>query len=80
MDFKELLTYLKGSFDASLLITFAVIAFSLKFLKASFIWFYKVVIIGKDYHEKIQDVEPMKKDIEEMKKDMKEIKIGRAHV
>jgi hypothetical protein len=73
MDFRELLTFIKGSFDTSLLIAFAFIAFTFRFLKVFAIWFYKVVITGKDLHEKIQDVEPMKKDIEEIKIIIKQI-------
>ena len=73
MDFKELLGFIKGSFDTSLLIAFAFITFAFRFLKAFAIWFYKVVITGKDLHEKIQDVEPMKKHIEEIKIIIKQI-------
>ena len=74
MDFKELLTYLKGSFDPQTLFSLAIFVFFFTWFKKFVIWLYKIFNFGSDLHEKIQDIEPLKQEILNLKKDQEEIK------
>ena len=59
MDFKELLTYLKGIVEPSVILAIAGVVYGFKTLKKILVNSYKYITIAKDLHEKIQNVKAL---------------------
>ena len=59
MDFKELLTYLKGIVEPSVILAVAGVVYGFKTLKKILVNSYKYITIAKDLHEKIQNVKAL---------------------